>query len=494
MRMDRVLQDVTLAGARGDLGAPEITSVAYDHRAVEPGALFCCVAGAVHDGHRFAGRAVAAGAAGVLAEHQVDVDVAQAIVAPGAVRPAMALASCRVWGDPSAKLTAVGVTGTNGKTSVTHLVAAALDAGGRPAVVIGTLSGARTTPEAPDLQRLLADAVSGGYRAAALEVSSHALVQSRVLGTRFAAGVFTNLGHEHLDYHGTIEAYFEAKARLFEPERCGVAVVNVDDPWGRRLVQRLAATPVAVATYSLADARDLQVGAGPTRFTWRGRRVVLNVPGAFQVPNALAAATAAAAVGVSEDDVVTGLAAAAPIAGRFQVVAAPPASPVTVVVDFAHTADALTAALTSARAIAGGDRVICVFGCGGDRDRDKRPRMGAAAAGNADVLVLTSDNPRSEDPAAIIAGIRAGIDPDRADVHEQPDRAAAIEMAVALARPGDVVVVAGKGHETTIERFGQVTPFDDRTVAAAAVRRGAGERTASLHARPQPLHPQEQQR
>ncbi len=473
MRMDRLLQDVVLVGARGDIGAPEIGSVAYDHRDVEPGALFCCVAGASHDGHRYAAQAVAAGAVGVLGERPVDVAVPQALVAPGQVRPAMALASCRLWGQPSRDLTTIGVTGTNGKTSVTYLTAAALQAGGLPTVVIGTLSGARTTPEAPDLQRRLAAAVADGCRAAAVEVSSHALVQSRVHGTWFSAAVFTNLAHEHLDYHGTMEAYFEAKASLFDAERCALAVVNADDPWGRRLVERLAGTGVAVTTFSLEEAVDVQVGGGPTRFTWRGRRVELGVRGAFQVPNALAAATAAAAVGVAEDDVVAGLAAAGPVPGRFEVVAGPPASPVTVVVDFAHTTDALVAALASARQVAGSGRVLCVFGCGGDRDRDKRPRMGAAAAEHADVVVITSDNPRGEDPEAIIAAVRVGIEPGRSDVWVVADRRAAIELAVGAARPGDVVLVAGKGHETTIERAGRVVPFDDRAVAAAAAR-GAG--------------------
>ncbi len=476
MRMDRVLEDVALVGALGDLGAPEVRSIAYDHRAVEPGALFCCVAGHTHDGHSFAAKAVAAGAVGVVAERPVEVGVPQAIVAPGQVRPAMAAASCRMWGDPSRTLTTIGVTGTNGKTSVTYLAAAALEAGGRPTVVIGTLSGARTTPEAPDLQRQLAAAVGSGCQAAAVEVSSHALVQNRVHGTWFAAGVFTNLAHEHLDYHGSMEAYFEAKAALFEVEHCAAAVVNGDDPWGRILIERLAAARVPTATFSLADARDLVVGDGRTRFTWRGRRVELGVPGAFQVPNALAAATTAAVVGVAEDDIVAGLAGAGPIPGRFEIVAAPPASPATVVVDFAHTTDALVAVLTSARRMAGGDRVLCVFGCGGDRDRDKRPRMGAAAADNADVVVITSDNPRGEDPGAIIREIRSGISAGAATIVEVvPDRRAAIERAVSLARPGDVVVVAGKGHETTIEQEGRVAPFDDRAVAAEAARAATAE-------------------
>lgn len=471
VRMDRVLQEVALTGAVGDLAAVEVADVAFDHRAVRPGALYCCVPGQRTDGHRFAGAAVAAGAVGLLADRPVDVPVPQAIVPSGGVRPAMAAASCRLWGDPSRRLVTVGVTGTNGKTSVTHLLAAAFEAAGRRTAVIGTLSGARTTPEAPDLQRRLAQALSDGDQAATIEVSSHALVQHRVGGTHFAAGVFTNLAHDHLDFHGSMAAYFEAKAALFEQEDCALAVVNRDDPWGRQLLERLSGAGRPVVSYGADDATDVETGRRGSAFTWRGQRVALALPGLFQVHNALAAASTAEALGLATDEVAAGLAAAGPVPGRFQVVAGPPETAATVVVDFAHTPDALRAALASARRLAGEGRLVCVFGCGGDRDRAKRGVMGAVAAEGADVVVVTSDNARSEAPGAIIDDVLAGVAGvvERGtgpEVVVEEDRRRAIEQGLRRAGAGDVVLVAGKGHETTMESGGRVVPFDDRVVAA----------------------------
>lgn len=481
--MDLVLRDVALTGAVGDLATVEVDDVVYDHRAVTKGALFCCVPGQRADGHAFAAAAVAAGATGLLVERQLDLPVAQAVVAPGSVRPAMAAAACRLFGDPSHRMTVVGVTGTNGKTSVTHLLAAVLQAAGTSTTVIGTLSGARTTPEAPDLQRQLAAAAAEGFGAAAIEVSSHALAQHRVSGTRFAAGVFTNLGQDHLDYHGSMTAYFEAKAALFEREDCALAVVNRDDTWGRRLLERLSPRAVRVVTYGIDDAGGLVSDGASSRFVWRGQPVVLPVPGRFQVHNALAAATTAEALGVDTGTVAAGLGAARPVPGRFEVVAAPPEFDSTVVVDFAHTPDALRAALDSARRLAGDGRVLCVFGCGGDRDRDKRATMGAVAAAGADVVVVTSDNTRSEAPRAIIDDVLRGVQPPaaadgtatgpsgarRPEVVVEEDRRTAIASALDRSAAGDVVLVAGKGHETTMEAGGRAVPFDDRVVSRALV-------------------------
>jgi len=463
--MDRLLEEVEVVEIVGDPAAEEISAIVFDSRLVGDGALFCCLVGQTHDGHDYAAEAVARGAAGLLVERRLNLAVTQAVVAPGTARAAMARLACALEGNPSLALVTVGVTGTNGKTSVTHLLGAVFEAHGWPTTVIGTLDGARTTPEAPQLQRLLADARDDGRRAVAMEVSSHALTQSRVDGTRFAAAVFTNLSHDHLDHHHTMEEYFAAKASLFTPERSALGVVNADDPWGRRLLETAA---IPLVTWTSAEATAIASEPGRTAFTWRSRRVELRLTGTFHVANALAAAVTAVALGVPEDTVVAGLSAAGPVSGRFEVVA--PGAPFTVAVDYAHTPDGLRAVLDSARRLSGAQRVICVFGCGGERDRAKRPEMGAAAVAGADVAVLTSDNPRGEDPRAIIDDVLAGVE-DRTRVVVEVDRRSAIAAAVDLARPGDVVIVAGKGHEEAIEIGGRRVAFDDRLEAAAAVAR-----------------------
>lgn len=460
--MDRLLEEVEVIEAYGDPARTEVTAIELDSRLVEPGALFCCLPGRTGDGHDHAVEAVARGATALLVERHLALDVTQAVVAPGTVRPAMAQLACAFFGQPARSLLTVGVTGTNGKTTVTHLLASILESHGWPTTVIGTLDGARTTPESPTLQRLLAQARDTNRRAVSMEVSSHALAQARVDGIRFDAAVFTNLSHDHLDYHGTVDAYFAAKASLFTPARAALAVVNADDDWGRRIIDRGAVPTVA---YSMREVRDVEGDADRTSFRWRGRRVELALAGSFHVRNALAAATTAAALGVPEDVIVAGLDHASPVPGRFEVVAT--GAPFTVVVDYAHTPEGLRVVLDSARALAGGHRVLCVFGCGGDRDRDKRPAMGAVAALHADVAVVTSDNPRNEDPDAIIAEVVSGVPPG-SDVMVRPDRADAIELVIDLAAPGDVVVLAGKGHEREIEVGTTRLPFDDRLVAATA--------------------------
>jgi UDP-N-acetylmuramoyl-L-alanyl-D-glutamate--2,6-diaminopimelate ligase len=372
----------------------------------------------------------------------------------------MGPAAAAVHGHPSAALSVVGVTGTNGKTTTTWLLQAVLEAAGRPTGLIGTLSGARTTPEAPDLQARLAALRDEGRSAVAMEVSSHALALHRVDGTRFAVAVFTNLGRDHLDFHDSVEDYFAAKARLFSPDLADVAVLGLDDPHGRLLRD---AARIPTVGYSLADVEDLQLGPRSSAGRWRGHRLQVPLGGAFNVWNALAAATAALQLGVDEATVVEGLAAAPPVPGRFEAVELE--APFAAVVDYAHTPDALEALLGAARSTAPGGRLLVVFGCGGDRDRTKRPAMGEVAARLADVVVVTSDNPRSEDPAAIATAVREGAEGPAA-VTTELDRRAAIATALAEARPGDVVVVAGKGHETTQDTGGTVLPFDDRAVVA----------------------------
>jgi UDP-N-acetylmuramoyl-L-alanyl-D-glutamate--2,6-diaminopimelate ligase len=445
---------------------PEIAAVVHDTRAVVDGALFCCVRGSRVDGHDLASAAVAEGAAALLVDHELELDVPQLVVDD--VRAALGPVSAAFWGHPSRHLTVIGVTGTAGKTTMTHLLAAIFAAAGRPCGIIGTLSGARTTPEAPELQALLAEHRRRGDAAVAMEVSSHGLELGRVAATRFVAGVFTNLSQDHLDFHGTMERYFAAKARLFEPSATDQAVVCVDDDWGRRLAAEIDARgAVTITPYGLDDAVDLHLSPAGASFTWRGATVSLALAGRFNVCNAVGAATTAAVLGIAPDVIARGLSAAAPVAGRFEAVDA--GQPFTAIVDYSHKPDALDQALRAARELVTGDgELAVVFGCGGDRDVAKRPLMGRVAAELADHVVLTTDNPRSEDPLAIIAAIRAGAPAD-APVRVEPDRRRAIASAIAAARPGGVVLVAGKGHETTQVIGGATVPFDDRVVTRDAL-------------------------
>ncbi len=459
-----LLDDVPVVGIRGDATTTPVSSVEFDSRKVGPGALFCCVPGEWTDGHVHAADAVARGATSLLCERFLEPGVTQVRVAPGGVRPAMAAVAASFFGHPSRSLEMVGVTGTNGKTTVTHLVRSILEADGRRTGIIGTLEGARTTPESPDLQRQLAALVADGARSVALEVSSHGLTEHRVDGIVFDVAAFTNLSRDHLDHHGSMDAYFEAKATLFTPDRCRRAVVFADDPWGARLLDRLG-TDVAIPVRR-SEATGVALSVGTSRFSWRGRTVVLQLSGQFNVDNALVAAAIGVALGVDESTVVAGLRSAPAVPGRMQVVGA--GSPVSVLVDYAHTPAGLEGALGAARSLAGPGRVVCVFGCGGDRDRGKRPEMGAVASAGADVIVLTSDNPRSEDPLAIIDEVRSGMTAG-VEVTVEPDRVAAIRAAVGLAGPGDVVLVAGKGHEDSQTTGGVTVPLDDRVEAALAL-------------------------
>jgi UDP-N-acetylmuramoyl-L-alanyl-D-glutamate--2,6-diaminopimelate ligase len=451
--------------AAGDV---EVTSVAHDTRAVVPGALFCCVPGERVDGHDLAGEAAGAGARALLVERTLDSPLPQ-LVTPS-VREAMGPVADAFWGHPSEALTVVGVTGTSGKTTTTHLLHTVFQAEGWSSSVLGTLSGPRTTPEAPELQAHLAAERDAGRDAIAMEVSSHALAMGRVAATRFAVAVFTNLSHDHLDFHHDLDDYFEAKARLFTPRYSDAAVVNLDDERGRDLAAREA---VPTLGYSLADAEDLDVGPAASRFRWRGRDVSLPLGGRFNVSNALAAATAAVHLGIDPSTVAEGLSHAPAVPGRFEPV--DEGQPFAVLVDYAHKPGALEGALAAAREAARGGRVIVVVGAGGDRDASKRPEMGEVAARLADHVVLTSDNPRSEDPLAIIDAIRAGM-PASAPVSVEPDRAAAVALAVGEAEPGDVVVIAGKGHEAVQVVGDRTLELDDRVVAREALRalRGSG--------------------
>jgi UDP-N-acetylmuramoyl-L-alanyl-D-glutamate--2,6-diaminopimelate ligase len=491
--MNLLLDEVDVVETTGDPSAVDVRGIAHDSRRVEPGDLFCCLPGTSSDGHDHAADAVVRGAVGLLCERPVetpaDRPVVQAVVAPGTARAAMARVAAAFYGFPSRDLIMAGVTGTNGKTSVTHLLGAVLRHAGHPTTVVGTLSGTRTTPEATELQRLLAEARDAARRAGegpaavAMEVSSHALVQARVDAVHFDVAVFTNLSHEHLDYHHTMEAYFAAKASLFTPERAVRGVVNAEDRFGRRL---LADARIPLVAVRRDQASAVELTAGRSSFTWRGQRVRVAMTGSVNVQNALLAAEAAVALGVDPETVAAGLAAATPVPGRLEVVAAPGEGgpPFTVLVDYAHTPAGLEVVLAEARGLTGpAGRVLVVFGCGGERDRSKRPLMGAEATRAADVAYLTSDNPRGEDPAAIIDEVLAGAVPSAADARAtgrlvvEPDRRRAIDQALGAAGDGDVVVVAGKGHETTQEVAGARLPFDDRSVVreVLAARHRGGE-------------------
>ena len=463
--LDRLTDARLVPGVDGgvDPGALEIDDVHFDSRRVGQRSLFCCVPGSVSDGHDHAGAAIDRGAIALLVGRVLDVDVPQ-IVVPD-VRASMATAAAVVHGDPSNSLVVVGVTGTNGKTTTTHLVRNVLAAAGRRVDVLGTLSGARTTPESPDLQRHLARCRDDGVDVVAMEVSSHALVLHRVDEVHFDVAVFTNLGRDHLDHHRTIEEYFAAKARLFVPAMSERAVVGLDDTHGRLLAD---AAQIPTDGYSLAEVRVVDESVDSTRFVWRDRMIELRLGGVHNVANALAAAHVGLALGVDEDTIAVGLSQPVAVPGRFETVHA--GQPFDVVVDFAHTPDALEHVLAAARAIVGSGRVIVVFGCGGDRDRTKRPLMGEVAARGADVVVVTADNSRNEPTEAIIAAIVAGsdrvADGRASEIVVEPDRRRAIARALGDARTGDLVLIAGKGHETTQTIGTSVVEFDDRVVVA----------------------------
>jgi UDP-N-acetylmuramoyl-L-alanyl-D-glutamate--2,6-diaminopimelate ligase len=463
-------------------GAPavDIAGLAYDNRAVGPRDVFFCVRGFTRDGHEFAPDAVARGAAALVVDHLLDVDIPQVVVSD--VRQAMAPAAAAFYGNPTATLDLVGVTGTNGKTTTAHLVRSLLEADGRRTGLLGTvksvIAGAefeveRTTPEAIDLQRSFRAMLDGGDVACVMEVSSHALELRRVDNSEFAVAVFTNLTQDHLDFHPTMDDYFQAKRRLFTEVGARRAVLNLDDPYGVRLATDPGiAAPVtfalehAGATYR---ADDLRTGLSGSRFTLHSPDGVaeLSSPlrGRFNVYNVLGAFAAARALEVPFDTAVAAVEHAGQVPGRFETVEE--GQPFAVLVDYAHTPDSLENVLAAARELTGA-RLHVVFGAGGDRDRGKRPLMGEIAARLADRVIVTSDNPRSEDPEAIIAEILAGI---TRPVEHDADRRAAILAAIGGAGDGDVIVIAGKGHEQGQEfADGRKIPFDDVAVVREALR------------------------
>ena len=434
-----------------------ITDVTHSTASVTPGALFVCVIGERVDGHQLAQQAIDAGAVALLVERRLPISVPQIVVAD--TRQTQGIVAAAFWGFPSDDLLMIAVTGTNGKTTTAHLLGSILRQHGLRTEVMGTLSGARTTAESTELQRQLAQYVERRIQAVVMEVTSHAMVLHRVEGTHFALSIFTNLTPEHLDFHGTMESYFAAKALLFTSTFTSVGVVNYDDVYGRLIADT---NEIQCVPFSVHDVQNISATASSHEFSWKTHHVKVNVGGKFNISNSLAAVTAAVQLGVSETDIVVGLAAAETVPGRFEQVRS--STGFDVVIDYAHTPDALQRVLLAAREVVGTkQQVVVVFGCGGDRDSEKRPLMGAIAAKFADCVVVTSDNPRSESPATITQNIIDGVGTLNANtiIATEIDRRLAIQFALKSARSGDIVVIAGKGHEKTQTIGNDVLPFDD---------------------------------
>ncbi len=475
MRLDELVAGAPGVGRVVGDAAVDISALVYDSRKAGPGALFFCIPGEKVDGHEFALDVVEGGAAALVVERELAVTAPQVLVADA--RAAMAPLAARFHGDPTAELRVVGVTGTNGKTTTAFLIREILESAGIRCGLLGTVKQVvagveeeveRTTPEAIDLQATFRRMLDGGDAACVMEVSSHALVLHRADAIHFEAALFTNLTQDHLDFHADMEEYFAAKRLLFESGP-GMAIVNVDDPYGRRLAGEFDSVTFsaggAAADYSADDVSFDADGAG---FSVGGTPVRTRLPGHFNVANALGALAAAEALGVEREVAVAGLAAAAPPPGRFEPI--DEGQGFAVMVDYAHTPDSVKNVLRAARRLTAG-RLIAVFGAGGDRDRDKRPKMGRAGAELADLVVVTSDNPRSEDPAAIVAEVAAGAE-GAPELKVEVDRRAAIALALGRAGPGDTVVIAGKGHEQGQEfEAGRKIPFDDRDVAREELRK-----------------------
>jgi UDP-N-acetylmuramoyl-L-alanyl-D-glutamate--2,6-diaminopimelate ligase len=468
----RALAPSDVTGAR----PVEIGDLAYDTRKVTKGALFFCVRGESADGHDLAWEAVERGAVAVVAERELDVSVPQLVVQD--TRAAMAVAADAFFGEPTKELELAGVTGTNGKTTTGFLLHSMLDAAGRRPGLVGTVkwivggehrTAPFTTPEAIDLQRLFREMLDAGDRSAAVEASSHGAAFRRLDRVRFDALVFTNLSQDHLDLHETMEEYFQAKRRLFAGAQPPPAAVNVGNDWGERLAADLGdAHRAPLVTFGLRDDADvwpegLALTPQGSRFRAAGIDIETPLRGMFNVENVLGAVAAGLLLDLNEDEIAAGITQVVDVPGRFEAI--DEGQSFTVVVDYAHTPDSLETVLRAARGLDEG-RVIVVFGAGGDRDRGKRPLMGKVAVECADLAIVTSDNPRSEEPLAIIEDILHG---SGLDVEIDPDRRSAIQRAIGLAEAGDVVVIAGKGHEKGQEMAGTVFPFDDRDVVRKAL-------------------------
>ncbi len=465
--LDNLLQNAldrnfeVISGDGSSAADAPVSGVGYDSRKISKGEIFCCLSGENKDGHNFIEEAIKRGAVCILAEKELDPasqhsDVFQIKVSDA--RYAMAKIAAEFWGHPAEKLAVVGITGTNGKTSVAHLLA---NISGCHGSVIGTLEGNLTTPLAPELQAQLASMAIKGSELAVIEVSSHALKQQRTAGMKFKLGIFLNLGRDHLDYHMNMRNYFNAKARLFSPDFSEQALISRDSKWGRRLFRKRK----DAESFSIQDIEILSSNMEGSQFIWENKECFIPIPGRINAANAAVALRAAKILGFDADKCIERLKKVSPIPGRFEIVLQKSKShPYWVIVDYAHTPEALDKLLKSARELVSTASLLLVFGCGGERDISKRPKMGRIAEQGADQIFLTSDNSRSENSMDIINQILSGIKSGK-KITVEPDRAEAIAKAINSAEPGDLILLAGKGHEKFQATKSGIKEFDDKAIA-----------------------------
>ena len=464
MNLNEILKNVRNSDFErlGEINDVEVHGLSYDSRLINSGDLFFCFKGEKKDSHDFVYDAIKGGASALVVERKIDIDFPQVISSSS--RKMMSEIAEIFYKFPSREITTVGVTGTNGKTTTVNILSAIAKAAGEKTETIGTLTGQLTTPEAPDLQRQIRDSIGNGVSFLAMEVSSHALLQNRISRMTYDAAIFTNLSLDHLDYHGDMESYYKAKSSLFSPTHSKLAVINADNQFGKRLMNEVEIPQVS---FSLNDVDIVERTLIKTTFRWKGQIINLNLPGVFNLENALAAAVTAEALGFNREVIAKGLESAKGTPGRFELLTHSDEEPY-IIVDYCHTPDGLEKILLSINELLPGARTHVVFGCGGDRDTSKRAQMGMISETHATNVYLTSDNPRSENQMAIINDILAGIH-DTEPVYVNPDRREAIFHAVTTANQDDVVLIAGKGCEPYQEISGTLHPFLDSDVGREAL-------------------------
>lgn len=483
MKLQEILKGVDTVSSKGDLDI-EINGITYDSRKIKKGDLFICISGYTHDGHIYINEALQKGAAAFIVEKDADIDGTAAVVRVQSSRSAMPVLASNFYRNPAEKLRLIGITGTNGKTTATYLIRSILEANKQKTGLLGTIStqigdkiyiSSRTTPEALDIQRLFSEMADSDVDYVVMEVSSHSLELGRVLGLDFRIGIFTNLSQDHLDFHKTIENYRNAKKKLFFMTN-GTNIINIDDEHGRIIYDEIKNRSIPVITYGIDNKADIMAkniditsnGVGFTFLTPEYEEDLrIRIPGKFSVYNALAAASAAYSEGISIDVIKEGLNKVDRVPGRSEIVKTD--TPYTVIIDYAHTPDGLQNILTSMNQYAKG-RIITLFGCGGDRDREKRPMMGCIAGTMSDYCIITSDNPRSEEPMSIIRQAEAGIKSTGCDYICIENRRDAIRHALSVAKPDDIILLAGKGHETYQVLKDRTIPFDERDIVKEFLR------------------------
>ena len=466
MELRAILNGIDYMSIVGD-DSVDVSSISVDSRQIKQGALFCCAVGVSSDGHLFIDDALARGASALLVERAIT-DPSVPVARVESTRSVLGEISSRIYGKPQESMRMVGITGTNGKTTTVQMLNAIFQKHGWSTGVIGTLSGTRTTPEAPDYYQRLKEFRANGIDTVVMEVSSHALDQGRVNGTVYDLGIFTNLTQDHLDYHQTMHASFDVKAKLFKFEHSRKGVINRDDPYGAKIIHR---SSIPIVSFGLDDISSLVTDRNGSSFIWDGIKISIRLAGSHNVYNALAAATAARELGITPDAIADGLHDLDKVDGRMEKIEM--GQPFSVFVDYAHTPDGLKHVITASKSMletGSPGRIVVVFGCGGDRDGAKRPAMGLITTSLADYAILTSDNPRSEDPWTIIKEVEEGVI-DHSKLIVEPDRRTAIKQAVEMAHENDILIIAGKGHETNQEIAGKILPFDDRQVVREEIQK-----------------------